>query len=68
MKTKKKIDEFPHWAICRPCADKRGGIETTWAHTVHMGDCEYCDSKGVTMVPIRDFKWPKERVHIRQSQ
>ncbi len=40
---------------------KKGGKETKWPHTVHMGNCEYCGAKNVTMIPIRDFKWPKDK-------
>lgn len=58
---KKAAVKFPHYWLCGDCAKNKGGV---WPEghcaTVMQGDCPYCGTKNVTIIPWVDFNWPKE--------
>lgn len=61
MKTKTTENKLPHYFICEICAIEKGGkMRHSVGNTVHMGNCGYCGSKNVTMIPTRDFIWEKK--------
>lgn len=57
------IKRFPHYWICKACAEERGG---KWpeGHCATVADipCRYCDDKnrkpGQASAPYVDWNWP----------
>lgn len=53
--------KFPYYYMCWACAEAKGGV---WPKghcaTAHQGTCEYCGTKGTTLIPYVDFNWPKD--------
>jgi hypothetical protein len=61
------MDKFPHYWLCSECADAKGG---KWPEghvaTVTHGECPYCKTPDVTIIPYVDFDWPDLKTkHLR---
>jgi hypothetical protein len=58
----KKLKIIDYW-MCQKCANKAGGVfPKGHVCTVTHGQCKYCSTKDVTLIPWVDFDWPKEKV------
>lgn len=48
-----------YW-ICSKCAKKDNATFPIFPVTSTIGTCAFCGEKKVSLIPQRDFKWPKE--------
>lgn len=66
MAKKTKIE---HYWLCAKCAEKKGGVfPEGHVCTCSSGECPYCKTKGVTLIPYVDFNWPKDPKLDRHSR
>lgn len=64
----KMMDYLQHYWICHECAVSKGGkLPKGWVGTVMCSDCEYCGAKGLTMIPIRDFRWSEVKKNTKKK-
>lgn len=52
------MSEIGDW-ICLDCGHRYGRTGGDHLMTTHIGHCDYCDAKDVTVVAPRDFGYPK---------
>lgn len=52
---------FKSWHTCSLCAYAVGGRmpPNSCGITMTIGTCPDCGKKGTTLIPLRDFDWPK---------
>lgn len=47
--------------LCRECGLSGQGVLFKSAFTVSEGTCPCCKKEKVTLIPIRDFRWPRPK-------
>lgn len=64
-KEKVKAKILHSYFICWECATALGGV--MWpgkANTVSQGECPYCFTQDITIIPYVDFQWPDPKVML----
>lgn len=53
--------KFKHYYMCSDCAKDKGGVfPEGHVCTVMRGECPYCKTQDVILIPWVDFNWPMD--------